>query len=82
MADVRDAILIPGRCSFCGRPAEQHVISRRWWHTAESCKPRYAIAHAGEFPAGPLGFAARWPARFEQATPITIEAQEGADGRH
>jgi hypothetical protein len=76
---VRDSVMISGRCSFCGRPAEQHAISRRWWHTAESCKPAYAITHAGEIPAGRLGWQARWqarwPARFEQEPPIKFELE-------
>ena len=79
MTAVRDAVMLPGRCSFCGRPAEKHAISGHWWHTAESCKPAYAIVGAGDIPVGPLGRSARWPARFEQGPPI--EAQEARDGQ-
>lgn len=76
--DLRAQVLVPGRCSFCGRPAEQHTISRRWWHTGISCRPAYGICGAGDLPAGPLGWHARWPARFEAEPPITIQEEHDA----
>lgn len=75
MSTVRATVMIPGRCSFCGRPAEQHAVSRRWWHTAESCHPRYAIVGPGDVPSDRLGWQARWPARFEQKPPILFEVE-------
>ena len=76
---LRSLLLLPGRCSFCGRSAEQHAISRRWWHTGASCRPAYGVCGAGDVPTGPLGWRARWPARFEAQPPITI--QEKTDAR-
>jgi hypothetical protein len=75
MADLRDAVMIQGRCSFCGQAAEQHVVSLRWWHTAESCNPRYAIVGPGVVPSDRLGWRARWPARFEREPPIKFEVE-------
>jgi hypothetical protein len=72
---LRSRMLIPGRCSFCGRAAEQHLVSRHWWHTGESCKPTYGICGAGDVPAGRLGWRAVWPARFEAEVPILFEVE-------
>jgi hypothetical protein len=64
MTSTRALVMVPGRCTSGGRPAEQHKGSRRWWHTGESCRPRYAVVHPGDVPPGPLGRSAEWPPRF------------------
>lgn len=70
-ADVRSLVMLPGRCSACKQPAEQHVGSRRWWHAGEVCEWRNATMFrpveihpikGGGFEVGPLSV--DLPARF------------------
>lgn len=65
----RSQVMTPGRCSLCLEPAEQHVVSKHWWHTGTSCRPCYGVLPAHATPLGPddQPLPGSWPARFEPA---------------
>lgn len=44
MTAVRDAVMLPGRCSACKTPAERHAGSGRWWHVGDICEWRSVTA--------------------------------------
>ena len=70
-ADARSLVMLPGHCSACQQPAEEHAGSGRWWHVGETCEWRsvsifrpvetYPIAGGG-YGFGPLKV--DLPARF------------------
>lgn len=67
---TRAAVLIPGHCSACRGPAEQHAISGNWWHRGGPCRWRSVVVFQPvEITPCPGGFAfgpakVDLPARF------------------
>lgn len=77
-ADLRSLVMLPGHCSACRQPAEQHAGSGRWWHVGEICEWRSvsAFSPVDTYPVEGGGFGIRprkvkLPARFIPANDST-----------